>query len=229
MRLRWVRIAACALLLGVLLTVATAWTACLAWDQPMPSESFRTSASGAGWEVTIFRGIGVQKTDLFAVGADGVGPGPRGHSWEVRPREALPRRARVPPTPEELRRRVVESEIRAGWPTHALHGRAGFDRADGTVWIDGMVDLRSVAWWGPESRLTVLPRRPLWPGFLVCVAHWAMVAALCLLVPGAIRRVVNRRRVRLGRCPGCAFPREGLAPAAPCPECGAAGKGAESA
>jgi len=65
----------------------------------------------------------------------------------------------------------------------------------------------------PE-RLTVLPLIPLWPGFILDTALFALAAWFPLAAVRTLRRIRCRR---LGRCPRCAYDVQDLAV---CPECG---------
>ena len=65
---------------------------------------------------------------------------------------------------------------------------------------------------------SVLPLRPLWPGFAVNTVFYAAITALLWAVP---RQLQKWRRRQRGVCEGCAYPRSGLPPSTPCPECGA--------
>lgn len=64
-----------------------------------------------------------------------------------------------------------------------------------------------------------LPLLPLWPGFVLCTAFYALIAWALYRSPSVLRRW---RRLRLGDCPTCGYSLTGLSPLAPCPECGAA-------
>jgi hypothetical protein len=60
----------------------------------------------------------------------------------------------------------------------------------------------------------VLPIMPLWPGFAINTVLYAAVCWLLFAAPFVLRR---RLRLRLGRCPNCAYP-VGQSPV--CTECG---------
>jgi len=62
-----------------------------------------------------------------------------------------------------------------------------------------------------------LPLLPLWPGFLVNTAFYAILLFALARIPRMVRRVMRRRR---GRCISCGYDRGGLETTAACPECG---------
>jgi hypothetical protein len=67
------------------------------------------------------------------------------------------------------------------------------------------------------ARAPDLPALVLWPGFALNTLIYAALAWSVWRLPFAVRRYRRRRR---GRCVKCGYDRTGLAPAAPCPECG---------
>jgi hypothetical protein len=70
--------------------------------------------------------------------------------------------------------------------------------------------------------LRVLPLRPVAFGFAINTLFYAAVLWMLFAGPGAVRRLVRRKR---GRCPGCGYDLRGqvtiAAPGSRCPECGA--------
>ncbi len=67
------------------------------------------------------------------------------------------------------------------------------------------------------SELT-LPRTPIRPGFLLDTLFYAAVAWSLWQIPLIL---LSRRRAAANHCPRCHYDLRGLAPADPCPECGA--------
>lgn len=68
----------------------------------------------------------------------------------------------------------------------------------------------------PTNRFA-LPLLPLWPGFAINTAFYALLLFIAWRTPGLIRRAVRRRR---GRCVRCGYDRSGLDAGEACPECG---------
>jgi hypothetical protein len=60
----------------------------------------------------------------------------------------------------------------------------------------------------------MLPTRPIWPGFAINTAFYAVILWLLFAAPFALRR---RRRMRRGLCPASAYP---VGDSEVCTECG---------
>jgi hypothetical protein len=120
--------------------------------------------------------------------------------------------------------------VEIGWPCLALSG-ARFEhevkQSAGTpMWspkgstlkyaIELPVPPSPTAW---MERGTLLPWRPMWPGFAINTVFYAVIVWGCWLVlsvPFVLRR---RRRIKRGLCPACAYP---IGESEVCTECGAA-------
>ena len=110
--------------------------------------------------------------------------------------------------------------MRNGWPLRSLAYAAEFRIADGSV----------VGHWGivmqdasPDGDIrSLLPLRPIWPGFAINTVFYALVLWLLFAAPFALRRLRGGRRIKRGLCPKCAYDLRGSS-GETCPECGAAG------
>jgi hypothetical protein len=107
------------------------------------------------------------------------------------------------------------TESAAGWPFLGMHG------CDIVIW-DGVVkEGDDYRWLLPiRERATfpmdpsALPLLPLWPGFAINTAFYALILWLLFAAPFALRR---RRRIKRGLCPKCAYP---VGTSDTCTECG---------
>jgi len=106
--------------------------------------------------------------------------------------------------------------LRAGWPLRSLEGSLCPADDDGpppryTVHT-GIGYTRTTVFGDPETR--VLPLRPLWLGFILNSALYAVFLGVLWFGPLALRRSV---RIRRRRCPGCGYP---VGTMSHCAECG---------
>ncbi len=107
----------------------------------------------------------------------------------------------------------------AGWPFRALRDTQSRSRP-GTEQRHGAFVLREGLYspsMGLIERPIILPYQPIWTGLIADTIVFGGAWWVILTVPGLIR---DRRRRRRGRCPTCGYTLKGLAPNAPCPECG---------
>jgi hypothetical protein len=64
---------------------------------------------------------------------------------------------------------------------------------------------------------SVIPGRPIWPGFAINTVFYAAILWVLFAAPFALRRW---RRIKRGLCPKCGYDLRGSATTNACPECG---------
>lgn len=100
----------------------------------------------------------------------------------------------------------------SGWPFYAFTGGYDADAMHGYP-----IPERAISWATPPAPMYMwafIPIGPVWLGLLADVALYAVLFAVAVNAPGAVRR---RVRARAGRCVRCGYQ---LATAGTCPECG---------
>ena len=128
------------------------------------------------------------------------------------------RRMAAGATSETQPRIYTVHEVWAGFPVPSMRGRRlaidGNSSGDWSLVIsDRAIDLLGA------FQASVLPLKPLWPGFAINTVFCACI--LWLLFAGALV-LRRRRRLRCGPCPKCAYDlRKRPSDSSVCPECGA--------
>lgn len=123
-----------------------------------------------------------------------------------------------PPAPPIRAWRFCES----GWPCPAFWGwvRRDIRHAGTQEQRSGLVALPRLRSLPGQVATVDVPYRPLWGGLLVDTGLFGACWLAMIATPGAVRRLVRRRR---GRCPACGYDRTGLEAQVACPECGGEG------
>ena len=109
----------------------------------------------------------------------------------------------------EVRNVFEIKHVKCGWPVHSM----SIDRWSFRKGLRNL-DAYSDGWVLDTNPPYELPRRPLWPGFTINTAFYAVILWLLFAAPFAIRRW---RRMRKSLCPKCAYP---TGTSAICTECG---------
>lgn len=114
-------------------------------------------------------------------------------------------------------------EFGVGWPWVAwsgvgiLDGSGWYGQPAKVVRLEGAFDIFGIVGKTRGRRTPIAPFHPLWLGLIGDLSLCTSVLWLGTLVWTRWRRL---RRVDRGLCPTCGYDREGLNPAAACPECG---------
>jgi hypothetical protein len=110
-----------------------------------------------------------------------------------------------------------------GWPMHSLaycwpSNSTGYGVPNGGILSKKTFHSNSLGW----RRPIVLPLRPIWSGFVINTALWALVlwplVILAAMALGFVRGFRRWHRRRMGPCPQCAYDLKGKLEAG-CPEC----------
>jgi hypothetical protein len=107
----------------------------------------------------------------------------------------------------------------AGWPCTAIFGETAYDLGPGAVKanvrFEGALGIGTNAGAAARSRPTLLPLRPIWPGFATNTLFYAAILWLLFAAPFALRHHI---RIKRGLCSACAYP---IGTSHLCTECGA--------
>ena len=199
------------LLLGAIVNVAVAW-GCAAWSEPPVFDAFLTAdLRRQKWE-TEERRPQLKSDQLWIVRAyRSMG------LWVIVIRHQPPER------------RLLHVH-RAGWPMPAFEGRANNPKRGKAGQI---IDASYFAAFPLPTKKTapgtaavsdpmiwrsgrVLPVLPIWPGFAINTAFYAVLLWMLWLSPFVVRRVIRHKR---GRCIKCGYDLRGDFSAG-CSECG---------
>lgn len=218
---------ACSLIGGVVITVAISWLAMVLprgnhWYGPPTTQSLGIVPSPTGhriWQVSAGRNAWHRVVSFWFMQVSG-------RAMWIPQADLDAQRLDLASLPGHLRPRSVDDlNMQAwfhetGWPLPALACSVQWKRqilnSNIIYTVTGGVQLPRDAAFNPRA----LPLAPVWPGAAV---NSLLYAAACFVPFRAARAVRRGRRRRRGLCARCGYPRRGLEPDAPCPECGQRG------
>ncbi len=208
-----IRRVAAFVLIGAAINIAVAWS-CIAAARTSGSKPFAPALSDSRWaldapaELPVQSGVPSFSNQHFGVSR---------MSWQVRLWREQPRNAGdVEKTAE---RSYTVNLVDCGWPMRSLWYRKFGLEPESPRPGGAMAWLRRGVWLTPDTpgvRMfpMVLAIAPLWGGFAVNSLLYGALVAVPVMLPGAVRRAVRRRR---GQCEACAYP---IGASAVCTECG---------
>ena len=199
------------LLVGTVVNVGVAW-GCAYWSDTESGGSVQGGYRG-GWYVEISQTAG--KISLIRSAVAGADNGFAVPTWSA---------ANVPATDEEIA--VFERtggqnvsllivEERTGWPLSSM--ACSYEialRSTGSLSVPATSFGLLVRFPSGMALPTVLPARPVLPGFVLNLVLYSVVIWLLVRLPAPARRCV---RTRYGLCTGCGYP---VRASGVCPECG---------
>jgi hypothetical protein len=196
-------------LLGALTNVIIAWVCATTIDVSSKPGTTTFILEDGNW-IRMQRWSGAGATRVATrrmrdVALQGISPGPTPPRWQIGPSSSA--------------RLVDRCADGRGWPLASMwchwNQLPGNARWTSPRRIIGGIESKGVSL-GPRGERAVIPLRPLWPGFVINTALFALVPWMLLMVPIWLRALWRRRR-RL--CTACGYP---VGAGSTCTECGAA-------
>jgi hypothetical protein len=206
---RWIIAPAAA---GVITTLVVAWL--LSWlVQPTKHIFELTYVDNQVLQVNAFHSPGASRTEFFNMGRYNSFDEVRHYAGILAPGENSQSRRQETNLGSDSNLWIEHAR---GWPFLAMWCKA-LDKPGGPHW-EG-----AIAWAPPTYpdlglKLSALPLKPIWAGFLADAVFYALLFAAIAAALGPARRWFRRRR---GKCERCGYDRRGLVSTTPCPECGA--------
>lgn len=207
-----------ALLLGLITSIAIAWTFSIRHAQPAGTTAWTRYPEGmAGWAA-----------EFFGVSQVAVGDGADAGDQSDFKLEQLSQPYVLAPAIAYAKRRFDADEsayaleeyvIASGWPARCLWYHAQQLRDNGMLHLaadDPGINIHAGEDPEVSGRLCVFPLRPLWTGLAANVAVCGAIWFLLLTIPTFCRAL----RRRPGQCVKCGYMLKGIA-GDTCPECGA--------
>ena len=201
------------LVVGATMTTATAWALAVSVPQSqygvflLNMSLMDAPTTEPQWSIYNRSGPGVMT--VYAVADPAYEP--KGGS-EVAPYWS---RAATAPAREDVDAQVHFIEQAHGWPMLSHLRSRTLPRGQGQSYVGWLI---TVPWASPDAgtRLRALPLTPIWPGFAINTAFYAVLLWMLWLSPFVVRRFIRSKR---GCCIKCGYDLRGDFSAG-CPECG---------